>query len=136
MLTLSLTVVFIFNFEHVSHIQKTWNKPKYEPYTGKKKKSNNFNWLQIELFLLRNISPLPPYISPPPPSNIGPSNLYFVSIYTQGVLKGFYGISINYYVSIEKKPCMRQVLLVVSFIYHLSFSKYIKIIFNCFKRFR
>ena len=66
MLTLSLTVVFIFNFEHVSHIQKTWNKPKYEPYTGKKKKSNNFNWLQIELFLLRNISPLPPYISPPP----------------------------------------------------------------------
>ena len=135
MLTLPLTVVFIFNFEHVSHIQRRGISQNTSLILEKKNKSNKFNWLQIELFFLRNVSPLPPYISPPP-WNIGPSNLYFVSIYTQGVLKGFYGISINYYVSIEKKPCMRQVLLVVSFIYHLSFSKYIKIIFNCFKRFR
>ena len=135
MLTLSLTVVFIFAFEHVSHIQRRGISQNTSLILEKKNKSNKFNWLQIELFFLRNVSPLPPYISPPP-WNIGPSNLYFVSIYTQGVLKGFYGISINYYVSIERKPCMRQVLLVVSFIYHLSFSKYIKIIFNCFKRFR
>ena len=135
MLTLSLTVVFIFNFEHVSHIQKTWNKPKYEPYTGKKKKSNNFNWLQIELFLLRNIRPLPPYISPPP-LEYRPIKFVLCQYIHSGSIKGILRYFNKLLVSIEKKPCMRQVLLVVSFIYHLSFSKYIKIIFNCFKRFR
>ena len=43
----------------------------------KKKKSNKFNRLRIEVFFLPNISP---------PQNIGPSNFFFVCRYTQGVL--------------------------------------------------
>ena len=39
--------------------------------------------LPIEVFFLPNISP----------PNIGPSNLFFVFIYAQGILTGFYGIS-------------------------------------------
>ena len=49
----------------------------------KRKKSNTFNRLQIEVFSLPNIS------SPPP--NIGPSNFSFVCIYVQSVFMGFYG---------------------------------------------
>ena len=57
----------------------------------KRKKSNKFNRLQIEVFFLPNIVPPPPtpYISSP---NIGPTNSSFVCIYAQGVITGFYGI--------------------------------------------
>ena len=61
--------------------------PKYVLYTGKKKEK--FNRLQSEVFCV-----FPPeYKLPPiPPLNIGPSNLFFVRIYAQGVLTRFYGI--------------------------------------------
>ena len=52
--------------------------------SGKRKKSNKFTRLQIEVFFLPNISP---------PPNIGPSNLSFVRIYAQGMLTGFYSMS-------------------------------------------
>ena len=58
----------------------------------KRKKSNKFNRLQIGVLFLLIIST--PYIQDP--KNIGPSNLYFVRINTQGVLSGFYDIIINY----------------------------------------
>ena len=57
---------------------------KYMLYTRKKRK---FNRLQIQAFFLPNI-PRPP----PSPSNIDPSNLFFVRIYAQGVLTRFYGL--------------------------------------------
>ena len=53
----------------------------------KRKKSNKFNRLQIEVFFIPNI--ILSYISP---ANIGPSNLPFVRIYAQGVLTVFYGV--------------------------------------------
>ena len=49
----------------------------------KRKKSNKFNRLQIEVFFLPNMSPPLPKI---------PSNLTFARIYAQGVLMGFYSI--------------------------------------------
>ena len=54
----------------------TWNVPKQELYSEKKKrkKSNKFNRLQIEVFFLPNISP----------QNIGPSN-FPLSVYTPRV---------------------------------------------------
>ena len=52
----------------------------------KRKKSNKFNRLQIEVFFLPNIST---------PLNIDPSNLSYVRIYAQGVLTEFYGILFN-----------------------------------------
>ena len=56
--------------------------PKYKFYTGKKKKSSDFNRLQIEVLFL-------PYISL---QNMDPSNLSFVCIYAQEILTGFYGM--------------------------------------------
>ena len=48
----------------------------------KRRKSNKFNRLQIELFLHSNISSW----------NAEPSNFSFVHVYTQGILTGFYSI--------------------------------------------
>ena len=48
--------------------------------SGKRKKRDKFNRLQIESFFH-------PDINPP---NIGPSNLFFDRLYTQGVLTEFY----------------------------------------------
>ena len=48
----------------------------------KKRKSSEFNRLQIEVFLHSNIGPW----------NTEPSNLSFPHIYTQGILTGFYDI--------------------------------------------
>ena len=66
----------------------------------KRKKSNEFNKLQVEvLFLIPSISsPYSPYISPPTPHtpNIGPPNLSFFHIYAQGVLTELYGIALIY----------------------------------------
>ena len=59
--------------------------PKYVLYTRKRKKSK-INRLQMEVFFLPIINK--------PPLNIGPSNLSFVRIYGQGVVKGFYGIKV------------------------------------------
>ena len=58
--------------------------------SGKKKKNNKFNRLEIELFSLPNISPA---YKIPLPSNIGPSNLSFVHIYAQFSFKK--GISLR-----------------------------------------
>ena len=79
------SVVVIVNFEHVSHLVQREICRNTSFILEKRKKSNNFNRLQIEVFLHPNISP--------PSPNIGRSNLSFVHIYAQGVLTGFYGIT-------------------------------------------
>ena len=57
--------------------------PCYYKIWKKEKKSNRFNRLEIEVFFLPNISPLP---------IISPLNLPFIRIYARGVLTGFYSI--------------------------------------------
>ena len=82
--------VFIVNFEHISHLalHEIWQNMSF--ILEKRKKSNKFNRLLIEVFFLQNISPL--YISPPPSPEYIPSNLSPVRIYAQGILTGFYGM--------------------------------------------
>ena len=83
--------VFTVNFEHISHLARREKCQNNVPYTGKKKEK--FNRLQSEVFCVflpeYELPPIP--LSPPPP-NIGPSNLFFVRIYAQGILTRFYGI--------------------------------------------
>ena len=62
--------------------------PTHVLYTGKKRKKSKFNRLQIEVFFPSSVCPT--YISPslpPIPPNIGPSKLFFVHIYAQGLLR-------------------------------------------------
>ena len=70
---------FLYQINVILSISDYWLLQNLE----KRKKSNTFNRLQIEVFSLPNVS------SPSP--NIGPSNFSFVCIYTHDVLKGFYG---------------------------------------------
>ena len=74
--------------------------PKHVLYTGKKRKKNKFNRLQIEVFPLPNINPttVPPCIQAPLAPNKDPllSTFSFVCLYAQGVLMGFYGINNNH----------------------------------------
>ena len=74
--------------------------PKYELYTRKKKESNNFNRLQIEVFFLPNISP------PPPPTPPAPKyQIYAHQIYPLSVLTGFYGIFNLSLLMVESDTC-------------------------------
>ena len=69
----------------------------------KRNKSNKFTRLQIEVFLLPNISPLPPpYISQllPFPEDRPIKFVLCPYIYAQGVLTGFYGIYVCIYIHI------------------------------------
>ena len=101
--------VFIVNSEHISHLERR-EKCRNTCFILEKRKKSKFNRLQIEVFFLPIITPLP-YISPP---NIGPSNLSFARIYAQGVLTGFYGIRVktdsNMLASFGKKECINFLL--------------------------
>ena len=87
LLTLRILVSLLLTL-NIFHILHDVKNAEIRALYWKKRKKSKFNRLQIEVFFLPNISP--PYISP---LNIGPSNLSFVRIYAQGVLKGFYGNS-------------------------------------------
>ena len=60
---LTYSGVFIVDFEHISHLGRREIYQNTSSIPGKRKKTNKFNRLQIEVFSLPNIS-LPRYKPP------------------------------------------------------------------------
>ena len=95
MVNFTYSGVFVVNFEHNSHLVRREVFRNASFTLEKRKESNKFNRLQIEVFFLPITSPHPLSSSRVyKPPNIGQSNLSFVRIYAQGLLIGTHSVHI------------------------------------------